>query len=129
MIEEKSPEYNPFDNPKDRKEVFDFDKVFNDSQIDLKEKLSHPPVAIAIGEHDYKGNNYPTPFGSYGDISCIVGSSKSKKTFFKSAIIAGYIGGNSNSHFKAIHGIDSQQKYVIGDIHIHARMSFIRVIQ
>lgn len=113
MIEEQSPSYNPFDNVKDRKEVFDFNKVFQDTQIDLKEKLSHPPVAIAIGEHSYKGNNYPTAFGSYGDISCIVGASKSKKTFFKSALLAGYIGGNSNNYFKAIRGIDSQRKYVI----------------
>jgi hypothetical protein len=30
------------------------------------------PVAISIGSSEYKGTNYPIPFGSYGDFSCIV---------------------------------------------------------
>ena len=79
------------------KNVFNPLKIEEDSFVNLGEVIKHPPIAVSIGTHNYKGIDYPTPFGSYGDISCIVGASKSKKTFFKSAIMAGYIGGNSIS--------------------------------
>ncbi len=110
-------EYNPFDNLQDRKLVgkpgFDPIKIQSDSFIDLNTKISHPPTAISIGSYDYRGMQYPIPFGSYGDISCIVGASKSKKTFFKSAVIAAYIGGNSINYFSNMIGQDSVNKYVI----------------
>ncbi len=35
------------------------------------------------------------------------------KTFFKSALVAGYIGGNSNNYFSNIQGHDSEGKYII----------------
>ena len=88
MDEEEIPIHNPFDNPKDRKPQTNFEAIKEATEIDLSKSIEHPPVAIAIGSYEYRGNTYPLPFGSYGDISCIVGASKSKKTFFKSAIIA-----------------------------------------
>jgi hypothetical protein len=66
-----------------------------------------------MGEYEYRGNRYPIPFGSYGDISCIVGASKSQKTFFKSAIVAGYLGGQSTGYFPNIIGLDNSDKWVI----------------
>ena len=59
--------------------------------VDVNKKLSFPPVAISIGEHTIRGNTYPTPFGTYGNFSAIVGPSKSKKTFLKSLLIESLI--------------------------------------
>lgn len=115
MIEEQAPEYNPFNILADRKKVdsTDYKAILQATEIDLKQKIEHPPVAIAMGEYTYRNEQYPIPFGSYGDISCIVGASKSKKTFFKSALIAAYIGGDSNLHFSNMYGLNSKGKYII----------------
>lgn len=85
------------------------DKVF----IDVKKPLQRPPIALSLGKHEYKGNYYDIPFGSYGDFSCLVGASKSMKTFLKSALIAGYIGGRSNEYFPDLLGHDSRDKFVL----------------
>lgn len=114
--EEQIPVYNPFDNPKHRKEAEskpDFSKVMEQSEVDLRKAIDHPPVAISMGEYLYQGQHYPIPFGSYGDISCIVGASKSKKTFFKSAIVAGYIGGQSDKYFPSMKGLENEGKWII----------------
>jgi hypothetical protein len=71
---------------------FDFKKIHDLQFIDIDKILKPQPVAISIGTIKYKGENYPIPFGSYGDFSCIVGASKSKKTFLKSLLTACYIG-------------------------------------
>ena len=113
IYDEEIPKYNPFDNPKDRKEIIDTDKLFNQCEVSIDEVIKHPPTAIAIGEYEVKGNMYPIPFGSYGDFSCIVGASKSKKTFLKSALLAGYIGGSAVNYFNDIRGIDNTDKWVI----------------
>lgn len=91
----------------------DFKEMLNNALIDPSEELKPQPIAISIGSSNYKGIEYPIPFGSYGDFSCIVGASKSKKTFFKSMIEAGYIGGKSNIYNPSIKGHDSQDKFVI----------------
>ena len=91
----------------------DFNKMMLESYVDPAEEIKPQPVAVSMGKTEYKGNFYPIPFGSYGDFSCIVGASKSRKTFFKSMIIAGYIGGNSSSLNPTIKGHDTQGKYVI----------------
>jgi hypothetical protein len=91
----------------------DFKEMLNNSLIDPSEELKPQPIAISIGSSNYKGVEYPIPFGSYGDFSCIVGASKSKKTFFKSMIEAGYIGGKSNIYNPSIQGHDSTDKFVI----------------
>jgi hypothetical protein len=94
-------------------EPVDYKKMALESLISLDEEIKHQPVAISIGYSEYKGNNYPVPFGSYGDFSCIVGASKSRKTFFKSMIEAGYIGGQSEIHNPSIKGHYTEGKYVI----------------
>lgn len=91
----------------------DFKEMFNKALIDPSEEIKPQPIALSIGTTNYKGIEYPIPFGSYGDFSCIVGASKSKKTFFKSMIEAGYIGGNSNIYNPSIKGHNSQGKFVI----------------
>jgi hypothetical protein len=91
----------------------DFKEMLNNALIDPSEELKPQPIAISIGTSNYKGVEYPIPFGSYGDFSCIVGASKSKKTFFKSMIEAGYIGGKSNIYNPSIKGHDSKDKFVI----------------
>ena len=91
----------------------DFSKMLNESLIDPSEEIKQQPIAISIRESEYKGNMYPIPFGSYGDFSCIVGASKSRKTFFKSMIEAGYIGGNSNNLNPSIKGHNTKDKFVI----------------
>lgn len=93
--------------------LIDFNKILKESLIDPAEEIKQQPVAISIGESNYKGIMYPIPFGSYGDFSCIVGASKSRKTFFKSMIEAGYIGGCSNIYNPSIKGHNSDKKLVI----------------
>ena len=91
----------------------DFKALEKQSFVDANEKIERQPLAISMGYYSYAGNHYPIPFGSYGDFSCIVGASKSKKTFLKSAIIAGYIGGNATSYFPEIKGHNTEGKYII----------------
>lgn len=91
----------------------DFVKMMAEAYVDPAEVIKPQPVAISIGESTYKGNQYPIPFGSYGDFSCIVGASKSRKTFFKSMVIAGYIGGNANLYIPSFKGHNTTDKLVI----------------
>ena len=91
----------------------DFKEMFSKALIDPSEEINQQPIALSIGTTNYKGIEYPIPFGSYGDFSCIVGASKSKKTFFKSMIEAGYIGGKSNVYNPSIKGHNSQGKFVV----------------
>jgi hypothetical protein len=71
------------------------DKCF----VHLDQELQLPPTAMGIGYHDYKGQQYLNNTFSYGEFSAIVAASKTKKTFFKSALIAAYIGGNTMEYF------------------------------
>lgn len=91
----------------------DFKKIYSEALIDPSEEIKQQPIALSIRESEYKGTLYPIPFGSYGDFSCIVGASKSRKTFFKSMIEAGYIGGNSNLLNPSIKGHNTKDKFVI----------------
>lgn len=94
-------------------EEIDFDSLERESFIDVEKPIQHPPIAISIGEHIYKGNYYPTPYGSYGDYSCIVGASKSRKTFLTSMLTSCYIGGNSTYYAENIKGHDTEGKYIL----------------
>jgi hypothetical protein len=94
-------------------DLIDFKDVFLNSYIDPSEIIKQQPVAISIGYSNHKGNNYPIPFGSYGDFSCIVGASKSRKTFFRSMIEASYLGGNSKKFLPSFNSHNSSNKVVI----------------
>ena len=101
------------DVSKSELQSIDFKKMFVESFIDPSEEIKQQPIALSIRESEYKGTIYPIPFGSYGDFSCIVGASKSRKTFFKSMIEAGYLGGQSNLLNPSIKGHDTKDKFVI----------------
>ncbi len=112
---------------------FNYQEIHDKCFVDLSEEIGRQPIALSIGEHTYKGKSYPTPFGSYGDFSCIVGASKSKKTFLKSLFTACYIGGNANNFADKIKGHDTQGKYVIDfdteQSKYHSQKVFRRVIE
>lgn len=78
---------------------FSYKEVFNKCFVNLDEELLLPPTALGIGYHDYKGQHYLNNTFSYGEFSAIVAASKTKKTFFKSALIAAYIGGRTVEYF------------------------------
>lgn len=111
----------------------DFQKMEQESFISVEEELKRQPIAISIGKSNFKGEDYPIAFGSYGDYSCIVGSSKSRKTFLKSALVACYIGGKAQNNFSSIKGHDTHGKFVV-DIDTeqskyHSQMVFKRVCE
>ena len=81
---------------------FDFDKLEKDCFVDLSEEMMHPEILLSIGQHEYKGKFYDTPIMTAGEFSGIVATSKSKKTFLKSAFLASYIGGKSSVLFPNI---------------------------
>lgn len=119
-------------NVPELKEV-SFKELHDTHFIDIDEVLKPQPVAISIGQTMYKGNYYPIAYGSYGDFSCIVGASKSKKTFLKSLLTACYIGGNANNFASEIRGHDTKDKFVI-DIdteqsEFHSQRVFRRVAE
>lgn len=91
----------------------DFNKLMLESEVNIDEELERQPIALSIGTHQFKGKAFHTPFGSYGDFSCIVGASKSRKTFLKSALVAGYIGGKANNYFEDITGHDTVEKFIL----------------
>jgi len=68
----------------------------------LSEEMPHPEILLSIGQHEYKGKFYPTPVMTAGEFSAIVATSKSKKTFLKSAFLASYIGGKTSILFPNI---------------------------
>jgi hypothetical protein len=111
----------------------DYFQILKDSLIDPAEEIKQQPIALSIGESNYKGISYPIPFGSYGDFSCIVGASKSRKTFFKSMIEAAYIGGKSNIYNPSIKGHNNDKKFVLSfdteQSHFHAQRVQRRVLE
>lgn len=89
-------------NNKSASEEIDFDKLEKSCFVDLSEEMKHPEILLSIGQHEYKGKFYPTPIMTAGEFSAIVATSKSKKTFLKSAFLASYIGGGSTVLFPNI---------------------------
>jgi len=76
----------------------DYNKVIKDTFIDVNADLPYPPTALSMGEYTSGQTIYPISFGTFGNFSCIVGASKSKKTFIKSLILASFIGGQSSNY-------------------------------
>jgi hypothetical protein len=113
--------------------ILDFKQIFKDALIDPAEEIKQQPIALSIGESNYKGISYPIPFGSYGDFSCIVGASKSRKTFFKSMIEAAFIGGKSNIYNPSIKGHNNEKKFVLSfdteQSHFHTQRVQRRVLE
>lgn len=84
-----------------------------DARIDLTKPPKKPPVALSMGTHQNEGGQWLTPWGTYGNISAISGPSKSRKTFFKTALVAGYLGASDNGHFEDIRGHDNHDRIVL----------------
>jgi hypothetical protein len=112
--------------------VIDFKVIQSESFINPLSEIKPQPIALSLGETLYKGNYYPIPIGSYGDFSCIVGASKSRKTFIKSLIVAGYLGGNANL-YSDILGHNNNDKFVLEfdteQSHYHTQRVTKRVIE
>ncbi|MEM8510653.1 MAG: AAA family ATPase [Bacteroidota bacterium] len=94
-------------------EEVDFLELKREYYLDPKKPIKRQPVALSMGEYHYVQERYPIPFGSYGDFSCLVGASKSMKTFLKTALIASYIGGQANHYFEDFRGHDTSDKFVL----------------
>ena len=80
----------------------DFEKLLQSCHVDLSEEFPKPEILLSIGKHEYKGNYYPTSVMTAGEFSAIVAQSKAKKSFLKSALLAGYIGGETHNLFPNI---------------------------
>lgn len=92
---------------------FDYEKIFQSCFVDLSEELMRPPIALSIGEHTYKSNWFPNPTFTYGEFSAIVAASKSKKTFFKSALIAAFIGGQTTNYFPNFKSFRNKDYFIV----------------
>lgn len=90
-------------------ESFNGDAVHSECLIDYNKLIEKPPIAISCGS-GYDGD---IPLVTYGNFACLVGASKSYKSFFKSALISCYIGGTAQSYFENIKGHDTKGKYII----------------
>jgi len=110
-----------------------FNNIYNTSFVDVTKKIDYPPVAVSIGTHRMGNKDFPIPFGTYGNFSCIVGPSKSKKTFLKSLITASYIGGQTSNYTSSIKSHRDRECFII-DIDTemgsyHAQSAFKRVMK
>jgi hypothetical protein len=111
----------------------DFEKIEQSCFVDLSEEMQHPETLLSIGQHEYKGNFYPTPIMTAGEFSAIIATSKSKKTFLKSAFLASYIGGKSSVLFPNIQS-HRDKEYTILDFDTeqgkyYTQRTFRRVIE
>lgn len=113
--------------------IVDLDKIEKDCFVDLSEEMLHPEILLSIGTHEYKGKFYPTPIMTASEFSAIIATSKSKKTFLKSAFLACYIGGNSSVLFPNIRS-HRDREYTILDFDTeqgkyYTQRTFRRVIE
>ena len=78
-----------------QEEVFNYEEMFKECFVDLDIVIDKPPCALSIGTFGY--NNEDLSVHTYGEFSATVAPSKTKKSYYKSALIASYIGGNANN--------------------------------
>lgn len=90
-----------FNELEDTEEGFNFHSIYNDAFVDLDVEMAKPEPLISIGTNN-KG--YDINVLTAGEMSAIVAPSKSMKSFFKSALIARFIGGGSEDLFPSIKG-------------------------
>ena len=129
----KFEDYTPSSIQVENKVNINFQNIYDTAFVDVTRKIEYPPVALSIGTHELNGKVFPIPFGTYGNFSCIVGASKSKKTFLKSMMIASYIGGKANQYADSIKTHRDRDCYII-DIDteqstFHAQNVFKRVLR
>ena len=108
-----------------------FDKLFERSLVDLSEEIPRPDTLISIGTHEYNGKTYPNDVMTAGEFSVITAPSKTRKTFYKSALCASYIGGKTNEYFPNIKSHRTEEFSIIDadteQSEYYAQRSFRRV--
>jgi hypothetical protein len=90
-----------------------YNEMYSRCFVDVTKELPPPPIALSLGTYTYRNEVHYIPFGTYGNFSCLVGASKSMKTFLKSAILAGYIGGQSTNYFPDLRGHNQKDKLIL----------------
>ena len=96
-------------------------KIHNEAIIRPSDKMLLQPIALSCG---VKFNEH-VPMVTYGNFMCIVGASKSMKSFLKTTLLACYIGGNAQNLFPEIHGHSTKERFIIdldteqSDYHVH----------
>jgi len=94
-------------------EVFNFEDIYDKCFVDISKPIPPPPIAMGIGYHEYKNQMYLNATFTYGEMSIIVAPQKSKKSFFKRALAASYIGGQASNYFPNIISKRNGDKYVL----------------
>lgn len=89
-----------------------YEALFENYKINLKKRAKKPPLAL------WYDGQFTNRVLTYGNISAIVGASKSKKTFLKTLLLSYYFGnknsGNYKSNYKGGYVIDvdtEQEEY------------------
>ncbi len=90
-----------------------FKQLANKLFINVKKELAYPPTTLSIGDYQMGGNFYPIPFGTDGNFSAIVGAPKSMKTFFKSLVLASYVGGQSVDYAPTFKTHRNTEKFIL----------------
>jgi len=120
-------------NTTESKTKTNFSELSKKLFIDVNKKIKQPPIALSKGEYYSTEKYFPIPLCTYGNFSAISGPSKSMKTFLKTALIAGYIGGKSDNYFEDLKGFDSTGKFVIDldteQSEYHVSLSAKRVVK
>ena len=96
-------------------------KIHNEAIIRPSDKMPLQPIALSCGIKF----NERVPMVTYGNFMCIVGASKSYKSFLKTSLLSCYIGGNAQDLFPDIQGHNTKDKFVIdidteqSNYHVH----------
>lgn len=100
------------ENIENQNEDFNPKEIYSKLFVDVAEVIERQPIALSKGTYTYKGNEYPIPLVSLGNFMCIIGASKSMKSFLKSVCISACWNGNIHQYFKDINNHNLQDKYI-----------------
>lgn len=95
-------------------------------KVDRTKDIKYPTPLFSIGEQVVGQNIYPRPFATFGNFSAVQGGAKVGKTYFKSLLIASYIGGGTNTYAPNILSHMSDKKEILdfdteqGEWHVHS---------
>lgn len=101
-------------------------KQFHKHKVDRTKKIEYPTPLFSIGIKTIGQNTYPIPFATHGNFSAVQGGAKVGKTYFKSLLIASYIGGNANNYAPNIRSHMNEKKEILdfdteqGEWHVHS---------
>lgn len=102
------------------------------SFVDINKNIEFPPIAISIGKYNSSGREYPNAFATYGNFSALMAPSKARKSFFKSLLVASYIGGKATEFTTSIKSHRKDSGYILDfdteQSKFHAQKVFRRVV-